>query len=75
MPNYIILSRIEVQSANAHSANWILNGPSVTSAVSFAHALGLAEDFAEDIEGVALIHHDSDLQSDAAGWEHLLHQC
>lgn len=74
MPDYILLPRIEVQNANAHSANWILNGPSVTAAISFAHALGLSEEFAEDIEGVALIHHDSDLQSEAVGRDHLLHQ-
>lgn len=74
MSDYVLLPRIDIQNANAHSAYWLLNGPPITAAIAYAHALGLAEDFAEEIKSVALVHHNCELQADVIGNDHLLQQ-
>lgn len=67
--SFVIIKRINVQAANALSSYLFVNGPNVTAAVSYCHALGLKNDFAEDIKGVALIHHHSEFQGDTEGFK------
>jgi hypothetical protein len=67
--SFVIIKRINAQAANALSSYLFVNGPNVTAAVSYGHALGLKNDFAEDIKGVALIHHHSEFQGDTQGFK------
>lgn len=64
---YLVIKRMNVAAANALSTYWVANGAPVTAAVMFAHALGLEHDFADEIDGVALVHHSSELHAEPTG--------
>ncbi len=69
---FVIIPRMQVQNANMISSYWLLNGAAVNASVMFAHAIGRELDNVDEIDGVALIHHDAELQAESGDYARVL---
>ena len=58
MSGYLVIPRLDIRSANAQPAWWIVGAPALTAFHGFAYALGLSTN--AKINGIGVIHHDID---------------
>ncbi len=72
MRRYLLIPRISIQNANAHSAAWIVNAAPVMAINMFCHNLGRSIGAIPD--AVAIIHHDHQMCGEWAKGRFLLHQ-
>lgn len=71
--NYLVISRIEVKSANAQPAWWMIGPPPLTAHAGFSHALALALGLAR-CRGFGVVHHDIQFLGELAGGDLRPHQ-
>lgn len=71
--NYLVISRIEVNNANAQPAWWMIGPPPLTAYAGFSHALALALGLAR-CRGFGVVHHDIQFLGEMAGGDFRPHQ-
>lgn len=59
--SYLLIPDIRVQTANIHHSSFLLGGPPVMAAFFFAHAMGRKLGKNVRVNGIAYIHHHSDV--------------
>jgi CRISPR-associated protein Csy2 len=71
--NYLVISRFEVNNANAQPAWWMIGPPPLTAYAGFSHALALALGLAR-CRGFGVVHHDIQFLGEMAGGDFRPHQ-